>query len=133
MKLGLFDKGLMLHSKMSELGLQPDVVTYHFMIFVYCKEGKVDYALKLFNSMSSFNLTPSTHSYIVLINALYNENRLVEAPELYKKMLDSRGVVPDDGLILNLMKKQPKGLLLQLAVEMLHAVAKNGFINWCYS
>ena len=133
MKLGLFDKGLMLQSKMSELGLQPDVVTYYFMICVYCKEGKVDCALKLFNSMSSFNLTPSTHSYIVLTNALYNENRLVEAPELYKKMLDSSGVVPDDGLILNLMKKQPKGLLLQLAVEMLHAVAKNGFINWCYS
>ncbi|KAF3454003.1 hypothetical protein FNV43_RR04446 [Rhamnella rubrinervis] len=97
MKLHLYDKGRAIFKQMTEWGMQPDVSTYGIMINENCKKGKIDYAL----------------------------NRLSEVDELLKSMMDG-GVVPDHVLFLILAKKFPKDHLLQLALMILQAIAKNG-------
>ncbi|KAK9292817.1 hypothetical protein L1049_020797 [Liquidambar formosana] len=123
-KLGLFDKGWLLYDWMVELGLQPNMVTYHIMISRYCKGRQADCAIMVLNNMISRNLLPSVHCFCVLIDALYEENRSLEADDLYQKMLDS-GVVPDHVLFFILMKRYP-GHELLLAKKMLQEIARYG-------
>lgn len=124
MKLRLFNKGWAICKQMTEWGVQPNVSTFGIMINEYCKDGKIDIGQMLLNTMVIANLIPSVHCYTILIKALLKENRLSEVDELYESMLD-RGVVPDHMLFF-VRAKFPKVHKLQLALMILHAIAKNG-------
>ncbi|KAJ6411325.1 hypothetical protein OIU84_007980, partial [Salix udensis] len=125
MRMGLFDKAWVLWNLMSDLGIQPNEVTYNLMICYYCKQGKLDCATMLLNSMVPCNLAPCVHSYTPIIAALYKQNRCLEVDEMCERMLES-GIIPDHVLFFVLMKNEPKGLELQLCLLMLQAIAKNG-------
>ncbi|KAL9680538.1 hypothetical protein QQ045_018418 [Rhodiola kirilowii] len=119
---GLFEKVWVLYDQMKASGSPPNVVTYQLMITRYCKEKKLDCAMTVINNMTKMYLTPNVHCFTVLLSALYMENRIVEADELYTKMIDC-GVVPDHVLFFTLMKHFPKGMELQLAGKMLNDIA----------
>lgn len=124
MKLGLCDKGWVIHNKMMEWGIKPNVVTYQVMISQYCKEERIDCAMTLFHNMINFKVTPNVHCYTVLFSALYKHNKVEEFYELYKSMMES-DVIPDHVLYLKLTKILPV-CKLRLAFTILQALAKNG-------
>ncbi|KAJ6411310.1 hypothetical protein OIU84_007971 [Salix udensis] len=100
MRMGLFDKAWVLWNLMSDLGIQPNEVTYNLMICYYCKQGKLDCATMLLNSMVPCNLAPSVHSYTPIIAALYKQNRCLEVDEMCERMLES-GIIPDHAIAKN--------------------------------
>ncbi|KAL0307720.1 UNVERIFIED_CONTAM: hypothetical protein Scaly_2973400 [Sesamum calycinum] len=116
-------RGWVLHDKMVNSGLKPNIVTYQIMLNNYCRDQKVDCALMLLDDMLQHNIAPNVHCYTVLLSALCKEQRLEEVYSLYHKMLDS-GVVPDHVLFFTLVKNHAEGDELYFALTVLQAIAK---------
>ncbi|KAK6934833.1 Pentatricopeptide repeat [Dillenia turbinata] len=90
----LVEDAIGLFSKMEELGVCPNVVTYNNLIHGLCKRGDVDNAFFYKQKMIQNGVDPSLVTYSVLINGLMKLNRLDQANCVLKE-------ITDKGFVLN--------------------------------
>uniref|UniRef100_A0A6N2M810 Pentatricopeptide repeat-containing protein n=1 Tax=Salix viminalis TaxID=40686 RepID=A0A6N2M810_SALVM len=93
-KMGLFDKAWVLWNLMSDLGIQPNEVTYNLMIWYYCKQGKLDCAFDYFVRISDPNVKLGMWIYNVLINGLCHQGYVGEAIQVFDIMCKNTGLPP---------------------------------------
>ncbi|KAJ6735467.1 PENTATRICOPEPTIDE REPEAT-CONTAINING PROTEIN 1 MITOCHONDRIAL, partial [Salix purpurea] len=104
MRMGLFDKAWVPWNPMSDLGIQPNEVTYNLMIWYYCKQGKLDCAFDYFVRISDPNVKLGMWIYNVLINGSWSSRKgwLVEAELVFEEM-EVQGFFVDKVMYTSLM------------------------------
>ncbi|XP_038896391.1 LOW QUALITY PROTEIN: pentatricopeptide repeat-containing protein At3g22470, mitochondrial-like [Benincasa hispida] len=80
--------------KLSQEGLQPDVVTYSIMIHGFCKGGQVDKANILFQKMKENGCTPNIITYSTLLCGFCESNK---SDEVVQQMVQ-KDVLPEAGI-----------------------------------
>ncbi|KAI9166142.1 hypothetical protein LWI28_026935 [Acer negundo] len=80
--------------QMQEKGLKIDAVTYTSMIHWLSNSGDVDGAVKIWEEMKYECRCPTVVLYTTYLKILFGDNRVKEATDVYKEMLQS-GLSPN--------------------------------------
>ncbi|XWS62299.1 hypothetical protein CRYUN_Cryun07bG0198500 [Craigia yunnanensis] len=94
-KGGRIQDAIALFSKMENLGISPNVVTYNNIIHGLCKSGRLNEAFRIKQNMAKQGVQPSLITYSVLINGLTKFGKFEGANSVLKEMSD-KGFVPND-------------------------------------
>jgi len=76
--------------EMMRNGLMPNIVTYNTLIAGYCGLGSMD---KADTEMIQKQLIPNVVTFFALINGLRKNGKMLEAKDLFQKMLE-KGLFP---------------------------------------
>ncbi|KAF3454277.1 hypothetical protein FNV43_RR04724 [Rhamnella rubrinervis] len=114
--------------RMLKTGCEPDICTCNTLIQGYMKLHLYDKGRAIFKQMTEWGMQPDVSTYGIMINENCKKGKIDYALVLLNDMVNMMdgGVVPDHVLFLILAKKFPKDHLLQLALMILQAIAKNG-------
>jgi len=89
-QLGMLDQAQQMFLEMSSAGLAPNGKTFGIMIKVYYSSNRPKEAVAVFNAMQEQRMEPDRFAYHHAINSCIKLQRLEDALELYKGMLQAK-------------------------------------------
>jgi len=103
---------------MSELDINPNVITYSTIIKAYSNEGLVDRALEVLVEMKgNKDITPDEHTYNTVINGCARQGLCDQGLAILDEMCSS-GVTPSNFTLSVLVKMAGRGRRLEKAFEL---------------
>ncbi|KAK8493965.1 hypothetical protein V6N13_029071 [Hibiscus sabdariffa] len=124
-KGGRIQDALALFSRMENLGISPNVVTYNNIIHGLCKSGRLDEAFQIKQNMTKQGVDPSLITYSVLINGLIKLDKFGEANSVLKEMSD-KGFIPNEFVYNTLIAGYCKMENMDEALKIMDRMVLNG-------
>ncbi|XP_071718239.1 putative pentatricopeptide repeat-containing protein At1g12700, mitochondrial [Rutidosis leptorrhynchoides] len=103
-KLKDYTTALTLFKRLNLMGIPANIYTMNISINCYCRLNQVTYAFALLATIFKQGHPPTLATYNTLINGLVLADRVLEAVELFKKLLREKVCEPDQvtyGVIIN--------------------------------
>jgi pentatricopeptide repeat protein len=103
---------------MSEMGINPNVITYSSIIKAYANEGLVDRAIEVLSEMkANKEITPDEHTYNTVINGCARQGLCDQGLAILDEMCRS-GINPSNFTLSVLVKMAGRGRQLQKAFDL---------------
>lgn len=110
--------------EMKGKNIAPNVISYTTMIKGYVSVGRVDDALRLMDEMKSFGTKPNAITYSTLLPGLCDADKMLEAKENLKQMVENYIAPKDNSIFMRLLTCQCKSGDLDAAADVLKAMIR---------
>ncbi|VVA38586.1 PREDICTED: pentatricopeptide, partial [Prunus dulcis] len=94
-KLKHYSAVISFYNKMGVSRIGHDVCTLNILINSYCHLNQMGFSLSVLGKFFKLGLEPSVFTFTTLINGFLLENRVVQAAELFNKMINAGNCQPD--------------------------------------
>ncbi|KAK4416539.1 Pentatricopeptide repeat-containing protein, mitochondrial [Sesamum alatum] len=113
-----------LMEEMENAGIQPDTISYNYLITCYCLNGMMDEAKKVYDDLSKAKgLNPNAATFRTLIFHLCKKGRFVTAYKVFKKSVKVHKI-PDFNTLKYLLEGLAKGGHMDEAKAMIRTTNK---------
>ncbi|PHT77868.1 hypothetical protein T459_15920 [Capsicum annuum] len=97
------DAAINIMNEMKQKNIPPDRVTYKSLMDGLCKLGQWAKVMTLFSEMVNLNIYPNVHTFSTLINRLCKEEKVKDAEEVMRHMIEKGSPVNNEELVVKIL------------------------------
>lgn len=112
--------------EMKSIGYHPDCGTCNYLLSTLCAIDQLVEAVKVLKGMSRAECVPDLESYSIVIGALSTARKTNDAVEMTKEMVLNVGLMPRQGMVVNVAAAMRANRQMWKAVEMIEFLEREG-------